>query len=64
MIRSFALTFAAVTLRLYIPASEALGLAFEPAYLAIAFLCWVPNLAAAELDLAATRPAASRRRAT
>jgi hypothetical protein len=49
MIRSFALTFAAVTLRLYIPASQALGIPFETAYPVIAWLCWVPNLLVAEL---------------
>jgi hypothetical protein len=48
MIRSFALTFAAVTLRLYIPASHAAGIAFESAYPAIAWLCWMPNLLVAE----------------
>jgi uncharacterized membrane protein len=48
MIRSFALSFAAVTLRLYIPASHAAGIPFEAAYPAIAWLCWVPNLLVAE----------------
>jgi uncharacterized membrane protein len=49
MVRNFALTFAAVTLRLYLPASVASGVAFEMAYPAIAWLCWLPNLVAAEL---------------
>ena len=49
MIRSFALTLAAVTLRLYLPASVAAGLPFEIAYPAIAWLCWVPNLIVAEV---------------
>lgn len=49
MVRNFALTFAAVTLRLYVPASVASGIAFEAAYPVIAWLCWVPNLVAAEL---------------
>lgn len=48
MIRSMALTFAAVTLRLMIPASLILRLDFETAYPAIAFLCWIPNLMLAE----------------
>jgi len=48
MIRSFALTFAAVTLRLYIPASQALGIPFEVAYPVIAWISWVPNLLFAE----------------
>ena len=48
MIRSYALTLAAVTLRIYIPLSQVNGLPFEEAYRAIAWLCWVPNLVAAE----------------
>lgn len=48
MVRNFALTFAAVTLRLYLPASMSVGIPFELAYPAIAWLCWVPNLVAAE----------------
>jgi uncharacterized membrane protein len=48
MIRNFALTFAAVTLRIYLPTSVAAGAAFEVAYPAIAWLCWVPNLLVAE----------------
>jgi uncharacterized membrane protein len=49
MIRSFALTFAAVTLRLYLPLLPLLGFPFADGYRAISFLCWVPNLIAAEL---------------
>ena len=52
MIRSFALTLAAVTLRLYVPISLLLHLDFASAYAAIAWLCWVPNLVAAEVYLA------------
>jgi uncharacterized membrane protein len=48
MLRSFALSFAAVTLRFYIPASQAAGIPFEVAYPVIAWLCWVPNLLVAE----------------
>ena len=48
MIRSYALTFAAVTLRIYLPVSLLAGIPFEPAYQAIAWLCWVPNLVVAE----------------
>lgn len=55
MIRSFALTLAAVTLRLQLPASAMLGIGFETAYLWISFTCWVPNLLAAELWVALTR---------
>ena len=49
MIRSFALTFAAVTLRIYLPIPPALGYDFDQGYRAIAWLCWVPNLLLAEL---------------
>jgi uncharacterized membrane protein len=48
MVRNFALTFAAVTLRIYLPLSMVAGLRFEDAYPAIAWLCWVPNLIVAE----------------
>jgi uncharacterized membrane protein len=48
MIRSYALTFAAVTLRIYLPVSHAAGIPFEPAYQAVSWLCWVPNLVLAE----------------
>jgi hypothetical protein len=50
-VRNFALAFAAVTLRLWVPASFAAGLEFAVAYAVIAWLCWVPNVAAAELWL-------------
>jgi uncharacterized membrane protein len=49
MVRNFALTFAAVTLRIWVPLSFVAGLEFESAYRAIAWLCWVPNLVLAEL---------------
>jgi uncharacterized membrane protein len=48
MIRSYALTLAAVTLRLYLPSSQLAGLPMTVAYPAIAWLCWVPNLLVAE----------------
>ncbi|MEQ1730362.1 MAG: DUF2306 domain-containing protein [Vicinamibacterales bacterium] len=48
MIRSFALTYAAVTLRLYVPLSMAAGVPFDVAYPVIAWACWVPNLLVAE----------------
>ena len=51
MIRSFALTLAAVTLRLYLPLAAILSINFEDAYRAISFLAWVPNLLLAELYL-------------
>jgi uncharacterized membrane protein len=54
MIRSYALTFAAVTLRLYLPIAIISHLDMLDAYRAISFLCWVPNLMVAELYLAAS----------
>ena len=56
MTRSYALTFAAVTLRIYLPVSIAAGLPFEPAYQTIAWLCWVPNLIVAEWIILRQRP--------
>ena len=50
MIRSYAVTFAAVALRLYIPAFEIfLKMGFNDSYPIIAWLCWVPNLFIAQL---------------
>lgn len=51
MIRNFALSCAAIMLRLYIPASVLLGVEFVVAYAVIAWLCWVPNLLVAEWRL-------------
>lgn len=48
MIRRYALTFAAVTLRIYLPLSQVAGLPFDPAYQTISWFCWVPNLIVAE----------------
>lgn len=48
MLRNFALAFGAVTLRLWLPGSVVAGIPFDLAYPAIAWLCWVPNLVAAE----------------
>lgn len=48
MIRSYAVTLAAVTLRFYLPISIASGYTFAAVYPAIAWLCWVPNLIIAE----------------
>lgn len=49
MIRSIALTLAAVTLRIQIPMGMMLDIPFDSAYPAIAWLCWVPNLIVAEM---------------
>lgn len=49
MIRSYALCFAAVTLRLWLPLFQfGLGMDFFAGYRIIAWLCWVPNLLVAE----------------
>lgn len=48
MIRNYALTFAAVTLRLYLP-FLAMGLGFEAGYQTVAWICWVPNLIVAQM---------------
>lgn len=49
MIRNFALTFAAVTLRLWLPGMVISGVSMNVAYPIVAWLCWVPNLILAEL---------------
>jgi uncharacterized membrane protein len=43
MIYSYAICFAAVTLRIYLPIFTPLLGGFLPAYKLIAWLCWVPN---------------------
>ena len=49
MVRSYAVCFAAVTLRLWMPLFTAgFGYSFEEAYPMIAWLSWVPNLFVAE----------------
>lgn len=60
MIRNFAFTYAAVTLRLWLGVLVlvhlSLGLdgahAFANAYAAVPFLCWVPNIVVAEIMIA------------
>ena len=50
MIRSYALTFAAVTLRLWLPIFEIfLFMGFNESYPIIAWLCWIPNLIVSEI---------------
>lgn len=59
MLRSFALTCAAITLRLYIflTSLRTLDLTYPAAYATIAWLSWVPNLLFAEVYLRSFRPA-------
>ena len=42
------LTFAAVTLRLYLPFFFANGFSYTEASVYVAWMCWVPNLLAVE----------------
>jgi Predicted membrane protein (DUF2306) len=49
MIRSYALTTAAITLRLYITGSAILDIPLDQSYPYIAWLCWIPNALVAEL---------------
>jgi len=49
MIRNFALSLAAVTLRIYMPLMLlALHWSFHATYITVSWLCWIPNLLAAE----------------
>lgn len=48
MLRGYALIAGAITLRLMLPATNALGLDFFPAYQVIAWLSWLVNLGAVE----------------
>ena len=48
MLRSVALTFAAVTIRLQLAGIVAFRLDFATGYVAASWLCWLPNLALAE----------------
>ena len=56
MLRSYACTAAAITLRLMLPASAFLGLDFFAAYQVIAWLCWTVNLALLEFYIRRNRP--------
>ncbi len=51
MLRSISLTFAAVTLRLYLAIGLATGLPFIDVYRATAWISWIPNLILMELYL-------------
>jgi uncharacterized membrane protein len=51
MLRTFAMTYAAVTLRLWLLTLIPLLGDFRSAYLLVPFLCWVPNLVVVELLL-------------
>ncbi|WP_085907709.1 DUF2306 domain-containing protein [Kiloniella majae] len=51
MLRSFALTAAAVTLRLGLPIAPALGYEFDTGYIALSWASWLINLGIAEIYL-------------
>lgn len=60
MIRSFAMTLAAVTLRIYLGLGLGLGIPFRDTYQTVAWLCWVPNLVVAEWLVLRTRSRPAR----
>jgi uncharacterized membrane protein len=60
MIRNYALTFAGVMLRVWVPLSMGFGADFTTAYVVIAWACWVPNLLVAEWIIRRTRPVQRR----
>jgi uncharacterized membrane protein len=55
MLRSYALIFAAVTLRLELPFLQVWLHGFAPAYAVVAWLSWVPNILWAEMHVRMTR---------
>ena len=56
MIRSYAMTFSAVTLRIQLALCTASGLDFAEFYPILAFSAWIPNLIVAELWLLLRNP--------
>jgi hypothetical protein len=62
MIRNYALTFAGVMLRVWVPLTTGLGADFTTAYVIIAWACWVPNLLVAEWIIRRMRRSQSRAR--
>jgi uncharacterized membrane protein len=64
MIRNYALTFAGVMLRVWVPLSGAVGIDFNTAYVVIGWMCWVPNLLVAEWIIRSSRGGRSQSRAS
>jgi Predicted membrane protein (DUF2306) len=60
MVRAYALTFAAVTLRLWLVIFQVTGVDFAEGYVAVAWLSWVPNLIVAEWIVNRIRPRQGR----
>jgi uncharacterized membrane protein len=58
VLRSYALMYAAVTLRIELPILIGIFSDFTPAYRVVAWLCWVPNLLLIEAYVRKTRAAA------
>jgi hypothetical protein len=48
MVRNFALTLAALTLRVHLGVAAGIGLSFESYYPWLAWTCWIPNLLLAQ----------------
>ncbi len=57
LLRSYALTLAAVTLRLYLPAFDIAGYGFDVSYPLISWIAWVPNLVVVEWIVLTRTPA-------
>ena len=55
MTRNYALTFAAVMLRLWNPLFGAIGIDFTTGYVVVAWLCWIPNLIIAQWMISQSR---------
>lgn len=53
---NYALTFAGVMLRLWLPIFTSIGFDFLAAYRIIAWMCWVPNLLVAQWLIVRNRP--------
>ncbi len=51
MVRSYAVALGFVSLRIWIPLLSAFGFPFDEVYQMVSWLCWVPNLLIAEMNL-------------
>lgn len=60
MTRNYALTFAGVMLRLWLPLFSSFGMEFLTAYMIISWLCWVPNLIIAQWIVNRRKQSAAR----
>jgi uncharacterized membrane protein len=62
MTRNYALTFAAVMLRIWNPIFGAIGIDFTTSYIVVAWLAWIPNLMVAQWMISRRRRSQSRSR--